>query len=262
MSTQTQAKQLLKESKKKYECLREVYKQRKEMQSIQLDLKSKQLDENHEEMIQNIKSCNELLNRDLEYELFQSYRRYSVATEEKELKKARIEYEKLKKTMEKKTKEQKKILENQIKTNQREKAIVMMRLFDQLRHSEKNLLNELNHAYELWLEQKKMVAYERNVKYLSKEKIEQMEEDVCGICLDRHTKGDTVLTNCQHSFGQVCFQQWQTSCSTQRKCVSCPLCKKKNPKMIRFKEKEKKKPIDIVFNQEIDIVFNQEINIV
>jgi hypothetical protein len=57
------------------------------------------------------------------------------------------------------------------------------------------------------------------------ETAEELKEEVfCSICLDDHTKLDTVTTNCGHKFGKICMcahldYQLVTHCPT------CPMCR-------------------------------------
>lgn len=41
----------------------------------------------------------------------------------------------------------------------------------------------------------------------------------CSICLENHSHLDTITTNCNHTFGKVCINQWLNRNN------SCPLCR-------------------------------------
>jgi hypothetical protein len=56
--------------------------------------------------------------------------------------------------------------------------------------------------------------------------------DSCAICLEKHKKGDTVMTDCCHEFGKECFNQWFTSPNSNHKC---PTCRKEMPCVTAFK---------------------------
>jgi hypothetical protein len=44
----------------------------------------------------------------------------------------------------------------------------------------------------------------------------------CSICLDSHTKGKTIVTDCNHRFGKECFQDFEKK---QLGSNKCPLCR-------------------------------------
>lgn len=71
-------------------------------------------------------------------------------------------------------------------------------------------------------------------------------EDVCGICMDTHDIKDTVVTCCQHQFGEKCLEQWSHVCKRANKVMSCPLCKKEKPRLGHYVEKAVDKKVEKV----------------
>ena len=68
----------------------------------------------------------------------------------------------------------------------------------------------------------------------------------CGICLDKHTKKESLITKCGHHFGKVCLQQWEATCCpnniTGGAMFPCPNCRTKitielNPSKVIFETK-------------------------
>ena len=55
--------------------------------------------------------------------------------------------------------------------------------------------------------------------------------EACAICLDTHTKGDSVLTDCNHEFCHQCWTQWTARAKT------CPACRKLRPSTTSFTSK-------------------------
>ena len=68
----------------------------------------------------------------------------------------------------------------------------------------------------------------------------------CGICLDTHTKKESLITKCGHHFGKVCLQQWEATCCPNKITGSarfhCPYCRTRitlelNPSNVNFEIK-------------------------
>lgn len=101
-----------------------------------------------------------------------------------------------------------------------------------------NLSNEQNEAYNDWKREKRLndiaKANITREKALSSSRMESPMEDMCGICLEKHITKDTIVTNCNHQFGESCFQRWRECCYSSETHVSCPMCKKTNPKIFNF----------------------------
>ena len=56
--------------------------------------------------------------------------------------------------------------------------------------------------------------------------------DVCAICMDKHTIGNSIKTECNHEFGKQCFQMWMQSSNSNR---NCPTCRKSCPQIVMFR---------------------------
>jgi hypothetical protein len=56
--------------------------------------------------------------------------------------------------------------------------------------------------------------------------------DICAICLETHTKGNSVTTDCGHEFGKECWQTWSRQTHGH---PSCGICRKKNPKVTMYR---------------------------
>ena len=69
-----------------------------------------------------------------------------------------------------------------------------------------------------------------DVVAIDSEKFESCCEDSCAICLDTHRCGDTIVTECGHSFCQQCWLSWMDK-SIEK---TCPTCRKSRPASTRF----------------------------
>jgi hypothetical protein len=73
-------------------------------------------------------------------------------------------------------------------------------------------------------------------KTLSAAKLDVVNEDHCGICMESHTLRDSVHTSCGHCFGSVCYE-----IMLQHKNNSaCPMCRNSNPTLTFYKARAKK----------------------
>lgn len=66
---------------------------------------------------------------------------------------------------------------------------------------------------------------------IGKARFEANCSDHCAICLDTHTNGDTVLTECKHCFGKECWKNWMTNYSGNQ---TCPTCREHCPKVFSY----------------------------
>ena len=64
--------------------------------------------------------------------------------------------------------------------------------------------------------------------------LEKTLEEICGICLEMHFKKDSVVCNCSHEFGKICFAEWARIRTQERKQVLCPICRQEVKKVIGF----------------------------
>jgi hypothetical protein len=53
----------------------------------------------------------------------------------------------------------------------------------------------------------------------------------CAICLDNHTYGESIMTECNHSFGKLCWQTWMNNPNSNH---NCPSCRKVCPNIISY----------------------------
>jgi hypothetical protein len=95
--------------------------------------------------------------------------------------------------------------------------------------------------------------YERNrakivketVVQLSRVQLDETMDDVCIICMEPHTIGDTVLTCCGHRFGQDCFHAWAKHRHELNRGIQCAMCKKDHPSVTKYEEKARPIIIDL-----------------
>ena len=102
-------------------------------------------------------------------------------------------------------------------------------------------------------------------KALGAAKLDTLNDDACGICMEVHTLRDSVHTSCGHCFGTVCYgiylqhtqahekhmqqrvQQNPTSphqaafayMLQETRNYACPMCRTKNPALTNYKERAK-----------------------
>jgi len=77
---------------------------------------------------------------------------------------------------------------------------------------------------------------------LSKAKLNAPMEDVCAICADQHTVGETLTTSCKHQFGKACYAKWALLRKKDNRSITCPMCKAENPKIQDYRGRATKKP--------------------
>jgi hypothetical protein len=53
----------------------------------------------------------------------------------------------------------------------------------------------------------------------------------CAICMENHTNGETILTECGHIYGKQCWQEWFNAANSSQ---TCPTCRKGCPKCISY----------------------------
>lgn len=72
-------------------------------------------------------------------------------------------------------------------------------------------------------------------KTLKTEELASILPDVCGICLEKHTKGSVCTLNCGHEFGQECFTEWKNACLTNERNITCPSCRQRVWSLTRYR---------------------------
>lgn len=71
--------------------------------------------------------------------------------------------------------------------------------------------------------------------------------DSCSICLEKHIKGDTIMTECNHEFGIQCYNSWMTAPTSNHKC---PTCRKVTPRVTMYKTRCRKPRPFIIEDEE------------
>jgi Ring finger domain len=71
--------------------------------------------------------------------------------------------------------------------------------------------------------------------------------DSCSICLEKHIKGDTIMTECNHEFGIQCYNSWMTAPTSNHKC---PSCRKETPRVTMYKTRCRKPRPFIIEDEE------------
>ena len=92
----------------------------------------------------------------------------------------------------------------------------------------------------------KKIKIKTNTKVLKTVELNSILPDACGICLEQHSKIDSIVCNCSHEFSNECFDKWKKVCNTAKKDVTCPTCRTKVTEMTRFRaraERKKKTPV-------------------
>ena len=63
------------------------------------------------------------------------------------------------------------------------------------------------------------------VKHISNTKSKLLENEICGICLDKHPVKDLIVTNCNHVMGKTCFEDVCRSIHIGNEITPCPFCR-------------------------------------
>ena len=71
--------------------------------------------------------------------------------------------------------------------------------------------------------------------------------DSCPICLEIHTKGDSLMTECNHEFGIQCYNSWMTAFTSNH---TCPTCRKVTPRVTMYKTRCRKPRPFIIEDEE------------
>jgi hypothetical protein len=75
---------------------------------------------------------------------------------------------------------------------------------------------------------------------IGKAKYEAECKETCAICLDKHTNGDSVVTQeCKHCFGKECWKGWMSNPSGNQKC---PTCREECPKVLTYTLRAERRP--------------------
>ena len=72
-------------------------------------------------------------------------------------------------------------------------------------------------------------------KIVKRSVVEAMMPDKCGICLDAHSRGDTITTDCGHDYCKPCFNLLASIKNAEDKDIMCPNCRNICDKIIDFR---------------------------
>ena len=86
------------------------------------------------------------------------------------------------------------------------------------------------------------------IKTLPKNVLSVPCEDICCICMNTHTKYDTIMTDCGHEFGMKCYVNWINSNNNQ----NCPNCRKYLPKCTIYNPPGSRRRIKAIVEDEDD----------
>jgi len=62
-------------------------------------------------------------------------------------------------------------------------------------------------------------------------------EEECPICSTMHNRSDSCTTQCGHTFGRECYEQWMDH-SKQAQGITCPICRFANPDVVFYRERK------------------------
>lgn len=130
-----------------------------------------------------------------------------------------------------------------------EETILNMRsvLLNKLRRLETQPIELVAPPFAIVARPKRVVRPPNGIKSKTKAipttELETILPDNCGICLQQHTKGDTLTCSCTHSFGAVCFNAWMKICKTHNNGVSCPYCRSKVDSIMSYRAKKIRAPV-------------------
>jgi len=75
---------------------------------------------------------------------------------------------------------------------------------------------------------------------IGKARYEAECKETCAICLDKHTNGESVVTeDCKHCFGKECWKGWMSNPSGNQKC---PTCRQERPKVLTYTLRAERRP--------------------
>lgn len=85
---------------------------------------------------------------------------------------------------------------------------------------------------------KSPVTLKTKLKSLSRVELSACCLDSCSICMEKHSKIDTVTTGCGHEFGKNCYASWLNA-PHGNQC--CPVCRKQSPTLVSYRVRATKK---------------------
>jgi len=79
---------------------------------------------------------------------------------------------------------------------------------------------------------KTLTQIQHKKKSIGRTVFEAMCKDQCAICLNIHTKGECIETECGHEFGKQCWETWISNPNGNH---TCPTCREFRPLTTSFK---------------------------
>ena len=80
-----------------------------------------------------------------------------------------------------------------------------------------------------------------NIKTLKNMEFDTICIEDCGICLEKHTKVESIECGCLHNFGKECFKNWMNTCQLSNKIITCPSCRENIISITEFVDKAESK---------------------
>ena len=74
-------------------------------------------------------------------------------------------------------------------------------------------------------------------KNILKKELDITIDNICAICYETPTKGESLTTSCGHDFCRECYIKWGYN---KDKAPSCPTCRKCSPDVFMFKHRQQK----------------------
>ncbi len=75
-------------------------------------------------------------------------------------------------------------------------------------------------------------------KALKKADVHKSMTDICGICFENHTMIDCATTQCGHTFGAKCFQQWIDTKKSAQHLLTCPMCNQSTTELTTYRRRK------------------------
>lgn len=83
-----------------------------------------------------------------------------------------------------------------------------------------------------WPEDWEHLKLLNKVRVIGRVKFNAVCKEVCGICFETPTMGDSVTTVCGHQYCKQCWYNWMSNATSNR---TCPTCRKNHPITTTFK---------------------------
>jgi hypothetical protein len=92
-----------------------------------------------------------------------------------------------------------------------------------------------------WAEEWRQLKRLNKRSCIGRSRFEAQCKDDCAICLEKHTNGDSVVTECGHTFGSQCWETWMSNPTGNH---TCPTCRHDKPKTTFFAMRAERAPRD------------------